>query len=65
MEEFIPYSIAVGMFNLVFTVILVTVFSSWVFHHPITWGVLIKSYIVGYIVLWILNVKIIRVEGEK
>lgn len=58
----IPYSIAIGILNLVFTAILTVVVSYWIFHFPLTWKMLGENYLIGYVVLWILNIKTIKGE---
>ena len=56
----IPYSIAIGIFNLIFSAIITVVVSHLIFNFPLTWKLFIENYIVGYAVLWLLNLKIIR-----
>lgn len=58
-EFIIPYSISVGMFNLIFTGIIVFILS-WIFDFSLTWRIFWEHYAVGYVVLWVLNLRIIR-----
>jgi hypothetical protein len=58
----IPYSIAIGILNLVLTTILTLVVSYWIFHFPLTWKMFGENYLVGYVVLWILNIETIKGE---
>lgn len=55
----IPYSIATGFFNLLFTAIITIVVSS-IFSFPLTWKTFGESFAVGYVVLWIFNLDIIK-----
>lgn len=54
----IPYSLAVGLANLILSGIL-TVISAFIFHFPITGEVLLTNYIIGYIILWITSIDLI------
>jgi hypothetical protein len=59
-QEFIvPYSLAVGIFNLIFVSILILILS-WIFNFHLTWRIFAEHYILGYAVLWILNLKSIE-----
>ena len=55
----IPYSLAAGFANLILSVIL-TLISALAFHFPITGEVLLTNYIIGYIIMWILNIHLIE-----
>ena len=58
-EFIVPYSIAIGFFNLIFTTIIVVI-AAWAFSFTLTWKMYFESYALGYIILWILNLKSIR-----
>ena len=58
-EFIIPYSVAIGVFNLIFTGVIVLILS-WIFDFSLTRKIFWEHYAVGYVVLWILNLKIIR-----
>ena len=62
-ELIIPYSIAIGVWNFIFTVIIATILSV-VLSFPMTMKILTEFLFVGYVVLWLLNVKVIKEEGE-
>ena len=62
---FISYCIAIGLFNLLFTVLITIIVSCWIFHFPFTWKMFLENYIVGYIVLWLLNLNIIKNKEIK
>lgn len=55
----IPYSLAIGVFNLLFTLIL-TAIAMAIFSWGFSWELLWNNYIMGYITLWLLNLKVIR-----
>ena len=56
----IPYSLAIGMFNLIFTAIIVLVVSHLMFDFPLTWGLYAEHYAIGYVILWVLNLDTIK-----
>ena len=58
----IPYSVAIGILNLILTTILTVVVSYWIFHFPLTWKMFGENYLVGYVVLWMLNINTIKGE---
>ena len=55
----IPYSLAVGLANLMLSGIL-TLISALVFHFRITGEVILTNYIIGYIILWITSIDLIE-----
>ena len=58
-KELISYSIAIGIVNFILTGLIVTI-ASMASLYPLTWKVFAQSYAIGYIILWILNMKLIR-----
>ena len=58
-ELILPYSLAIGAWNAIFTV-CITMILAFIFSFRVTLGIFIQNYIFGYIVLWILNLKIIE-----
>ena len=57
---FVAYSLAIGLFNLIFTTIITLVISCGIFHFTFTWKMFLENYVIGYIVLWLLNIKITK-----
>ena len=53
-----PYSIAVGIWNFIFTIIIAFV-AKVCFSVDVTWDLLWKSYLCGYVFLWLVNLHII------
>lgn len=56
--KMLPYSIAVGIWNLLFTIIIVFI-EAIILSISISWELLWKSYMCGYIFLWIANLRAI------
>ena len=54
--KILPYSVAVGAWNLLFTIIIVFIETIILSITP-TWELLWKSYICGYTFLWITNLR--------
>ena len=59
MREIISYSIAVGIINFVLTGLIVFIASTTPFY-AFTWKLFAQSSAIGYIILWILNMNVIR-----
>jgi uncharacterized membrane protein YvlD (DUF360 family) len=55
----IPYILAIGVFNFIFTAIVLTILCA-IFSNTLTLRMFIEHYIVGYIILFILNLKVIK-----
>ena len=53
-----PYNMAILFVNALLTTLIVTG-SSLIFDTPLTWGGFGESFLIGYIILWVLNLKII------
>ena len=56
--KILPYSIAVGIWNIIFTVIIAFLVNIILSIH-VTWELFLKSYICGYVFLWIGNLRAI------
>ena len=55
----VPYCLATGFFNLIFTTVLILV-ASLIFSFQLTWEVFEESFAIGYIILWVSNLDIIK-----
>lgn len=62
-ELIVPYSLAIGIFNIIFTSVIVTILS-WIFEFSLTSKIYAEHYVVGYLILWLLNLSIIKSEGK-
>ena len=58
-ELLLPYIMAVGALDAAFTLLGYFIVSS-IFSVNLTWKDMIASFICGYVVLWIINLDIIR-----
>ena len=56
----LSYSLAIGIFNAMFTTVIVVAVSHLIFKFPLTWKLYGVHYIVGYIVLWLMNLEMIK-----
>ena len=57
-ELVLSYCMAIGILNLILTITIVPLVS-WIFSIPLTWERFGESYLIGYLILGILNIKII------
>ena len=62
-REIIPYSLAIGMFNVIFTGIII-ILASIIYGFPITFKIFTKYYTIGYIVLWLMNIDVIEIRRK-